>query len=127
MRKHWKKILILVQIIFFLFPAFSLALELDYPEIGGFEISLDMDLNELVAWFYYFIVGIAGLAAFGSLIWGGFLWLTSAGNASRISEAKERINSALWGLILILASYLILKAINPELVTLNLPSPLETL
>ena len=121
MRRHWKKILILIPIIFFLFPAFSLALELDYPKIGEFEISLEMKLNELVAWFYYFIVGIAGLAAFGALIWGGFLWLTSAGNANKISEARERINSALLGLILILASYLILKTINPELVILNFP------
>ena len=121
MRKYWKKILILIQIIFFLFPAFSFALELDYPEIGGFKIEEGMDLNKLIAWFYYFIVGIAGLAAFITLVWGGFLWLTSAGNASKISEAKERINSAFLGLMLILASYLILRAINPELVALNLP------
>jgi len=47
--------------------------------------------------------------------------LTSAGSPAKISEAKDRIGSAILGLIIILASFLILKVINPDLITLKLP------
>lgn len=123
-----KKYLLPIILMLFLFlPAISSASELnltyptiDIPGVGKVTLSLGMDLNRLVAWFYYFIVGIAGFAAFIMLVWGGFRWLTSAGNPAAISDAKDRIFSALLGLLIILASYLILKVINPELLMLNL-------
>ena len=120
-----KKFLTLILLILFLLlPLISLAseLELDYPRIGDIEIALGMDLNKLIAWFYYFIISIAGIAAFVMLIWGGIEWMTSAGNPTKIGEAKERINSAFLGLIIILSSYLILQAINPDLIMLRLPA-----
>ena len=110
-----------ILIIFLVFPAVSSALELTYPEISGLRIELGMDLNKLIAWFYYFIVGISGLAAFLMLVWGGFTWLTSAGSPTKILDAKDKITSAVLGLVIILSSYLILKVINPELTTLKLP------
>jgi len=122
MKKYLAEIIL---ILFLLLPTFSLALELSYPEIPGrpeLTPALGMHLNRLIAWFYYFIVGISGLAAFFMLVWGGFQWLTSAGSPSKISEAKDRITSAILGLIIILASFLILKVINPELITLKLPA-----
>ena len=99
----------------------DLCLELDYPVFGNFDLNIDQNLNQLIAWFYYFIVGISGFAAFLTLVRGGFQWLTSTGNTGKISEAKDLLNSAILGLVIILASFLILKVINPELTTLNLP------
>lgn len=96
-------------------------LQLCYPEMGGFRLTLNIDINKLVAWFYYFIVSIAGLAAFIMLVWAGFEWLTSVGDPAKISSAKDRIFSAFLGLVIILASYLILQVINPDLIMLNLP------
>jgi len=116
-----KKYLVsIILIMFLIFPSISLALELTYPEMGGYKIELGMDLNKLIAWFYYFIVGISGFATFIMLVWGGFQWLTSAGSPARISDAKDRISSAVLGLVIILASFLILKVINPELISLRL-------
>lgn len=131
MRKNFIKsyfsIIILISILFL--PAISSAseLELDYPEFGGYDLDEiweregKIDLNQLIAWFYYFIVGIAGLAAFTMLVWGGVQWLTSAGNPSKITSAKDRLTSALLGLLIILGSWLILQVINPDLTTLTLP------
>lgn len=108
-------------IIFLLWPAISISLELTYPKIAGIEIELEMKINELVAWGYYFLISIAGLAAFCMLIVGGFQYLTSGGSPIAISEAKDRIFHAILGLILIFCSYLILQIINPELLLLKLP------
>ncbi len=121
-----KKCLAKIILIILLLPKVSFALELRYPEFGGFnmeEIAADPinGLNKLIAWFYYFIVRVSGLAAFLMLVWGGFTWLTSTGNPTKISDAKDKITSAVLGLVIILASYLILKVINPELTTLKLP------
>ncbi len=130
-----KKYLFLILLSCFLFALTvsaadvpTIELNLDYPTFGGIDLNCEdsqvqcgQDLNQLVAWFYYFIVGIAGLAAFTMLVWGGFQWLTSAGNPARITDARDRIFKALLGLLLILASWLILQVINPELTMLKIP------
>lgn len=100
-------------------PVMVSALELNYPVINNITLESGMQLNELVGWLYSFIVGIAGLAAFVALVWGGVQWMTSGGSPSKIFEAKDRISSALLGLIIILMSYLILNTINPELTVLR--------
>jgi len=99
----------------------ELCLELDYPEFVGIDLNVNQNLNEMIAWFYYFIVGISGLASFIMLVWGGFQWLTSIGSPTKISDAKDKISSAILGLIIVLASFLILKVINPDFITLKLP------
>ena len=119
-----------IMILLLLLPVISLGLELNYPsfEIRGtrYELSLNTPLNQLVAWLYYFIVMISGFAAFLMLVWAGFQWMTSAGNPTKIGEAKDRLISAVLGLVLILASWLILNTINPELTLLKMPQLQET-
>lgn len=124
---------LIISISFLLLPSISLAvpcngvennLNFCYPSFGideGFTLTLNTNLNQLIAWFYYFIVGISGLAAFAMLVWGGVQWLTSAGSPSKITEAKDRITSALLGLLIILGSWLILQVINPELTIFKMP------
>lgn len=123
--------IILLSLLFL--PAISLAvlcngeengLNLCYPSFGpdGFTLTFGADLNQVVAWFYYFVVGISGLAAFVMLVVGGFRWLTSAGNPTTTSDAKDQITKALLGLLLILMSWIILQVINPDLTILTGPS-----
>ena len=120
-----KKFLAKIILLLLLFPGTSLALELTYPRVGPpgqeIDITLDMSLNKLIAWFYYFIIGIAGISAFIMLVWGGFTWLTSAGSTAKVSDARDRLKAAVLGIVIMLASFLILQAINPELTTLKLP------
>jgi len=133
-----KKILALIFLISFLvLPNISLSadplpLNLEYPcfspvgncpcepgEENCFDLNVMQNLNQIVAWFYYFIIGVAGLAAFVMLVTGGVKYLTSAGSPSAISDAKDQIKSALLGLLIILMSWLILQVINPDLTVLN--------
>jgi len=121
MRKY---LFLIILISFLLLPNLSLAINLNlkYPiPPGAPDINQEenQNLNQIVAWFYYFIIGIAGLAAFIMLIIGGFKWLTSAGNPAAISDAKDQITKALLGLLIILSSWLILQVINPELTILK--------
>lgn len=69
---------------------------------------------------YKFAVGIAGLLALGMIVAGGVYYTVSAGSSDKQKEAKDMITSALLGVGLLLGSYLILKTINPQIVTLDL-------
>ncbi|MEK7144047.1 MAG: hypothetical protein AAB820_01815, partial [Patescibacteria group bacterium] len=55
----------------------------------------------------------------GVIIYGAILYTISAGNASKQADAKEWITAAIWGLLLLLAAYLILWTINKDIVDLN--------
>ena len=69
---------------------------------------------------YKFAVGIAGLLALGMIVAGGVYYTVSAGSSDKQKEAKDMITSAVLGVALLLGSYLILKTINPQIVTLDL-------
>jgi len=132
-----QQLLTLFTLSVFLFGIFSLPCEAidlnnDYPVFGEININdnngdlpdPNQNLNQIIAWFYNLVVTISGFSAFYMLVLGGFTWLTS-GVAGKKSEAKDMINSALLGLLLILSSFLILRMINPDLTILKLPGELK--
>jgi len=95
-------------------------LNLCYPQFPGAPfLQIDMPLTQIIAWVYVFVVGISGLAAFIMIVWSGVQWMTSTGDPSKTSDAKDRIRNALLGLLLILASFVLLQTINPELTRLS--------
>jgi Type IV secretion system pilin len=75
----------------------------------------------LIANFYSFALVIAGVLAFGAIVYGGIKYATGRGNPSRESEGKSWITNALLGLLLLGAAYIILRTINPQLVSLQIP------
>jgi hypothetical protein len=74
-----------------------------------------------VADFYWFALIIGGVIAFGVVVYGGIKYMTSAGNPSGQSDAKEWIEAAILGILLLAGVYFILSVINPQLLNLNLP------
>ncbi len=69
----------------------------------------------LVNQIYRIAFGLVGACALGVLIYGAILW-TLSGAVSGKQDALEWIKAALWGLALLLAAFLILYTINPDLV-----------
>jgi hypothetical protein len=100
----------------FLFPNAVLAIALNQP-IGT--VSSVTDLSHYIRTFYTFFVTSAGILATVMIMFGGYRWITAAGNAQRIGEAKETIISAALGLVLALTSYIILNTINPDITALK--------
>lgn len=72
-------------------------------------------IAEMVRDIYKYAIGIVGILAAVVLMFGGVLWLVSAGNATRVGEAKAWIGASIIGLVLALTSYMILYQINPAL------------
>lgn len=70
----------------------------------GFAANLGAVLSTLLS----FVMGIAALAVFIYLIWGGIQWITSGGEKGKTEEARNKITSAVIGLIVLAASYALL-------------------
>lgn len=70
---------------------------------------------------YTYIISIAGVIALAALIIGGILYLTSAGEPEKLNKAKKQILAAFIGIIILFSSYLILRTINPDLVSFEMP------
>lgn len=91
-------------------------LEVEYPEFFGVKPkTIEEGLEVYGRYLFNLSVFITGIVLFISLIWGGIIYLISWGDPVKIKEAKERIVSAFFGVILLLSSYLILTTINPQL------------
>jgi len=68
---------------------------------------------------YNYLLAIGGVLAVIALMIGGIIWLVSAGNASRITQAKSWISGSLTGVLILLTSYILLYQINPDLIGLK--------
>ena len=75
-------------------------------------------LPDFIKYIYEWSLALGGLSIFIILVIAGIQYLTSTGNPGQITIAKERIKSAILGLILLLGSFLILNTINPILTSL---------
>lgn len=65
------------------------------------------DLKRTVVNILNWVLGIMALIAVVMIIWGGFTWLSAAGNEEKIEKAKKIIGAAVVGLIVILLAWAI--------------------
>jgi hypothetical protein len=94
---------------------------LSYPQVPGApQVAFNMSLPDLIKYIYLFAIGICGAVALASILLGAIKYIGAAGNPSKMGDAKEQIVQALFGVVILLSSYLILNTINPDLVDLNI-------
>lgn len=84
--------------------------------MGPSEIPEAKDFGDLIENIFTWALWLVGAAIFVNFLWAGLLWFTAAGRTGPIGQAKEKMTNALIGAIILLASYLILNTINPDLV-----------
>jgi hypothetical protein len=129
MKRFIQKMILLAVIIFVIdgikhlvFAAASATLT--YPAFTQAPSPADM-----VGQIYTYALSIAGALAIIRVVYGGIIYMISAGNTSKQSDARDIITSAIWGLVLLAGAYLLLNTINPEIVQLknpSLPAPTPT-
>jgi hypothetical protein len=106
-----------------LFPPFvsvahAITISMNLP---GTSTTASSTPGTFVANFYQFALMIGGVLAFGIIVYGGVKYMASAGNPSGQGDAKEWIQAALLGLLLLVGAYFILNVVNPQLTNLGLP------
>jgi hypothetical protein len=100
-------------------PSFADYTYTPMERIPGFE-SAATDFPNFLLSLYKFSIWIIGICALLMVTVGGFMYLVSAGNTSKMDTAKTLIKDAILGLIIALGAYFLLFTINPDLVNLNI-------
>ena len=62
------------------------------------------------------MLGVVGSLALLMFVYGGFLWMTSAGNTKQIDKGKDILTWAALGLVLIFTSYGLVKFVIKEVI-----------
>ncbi len=93
---------------------FTQILDKKYDEFGKPYLEVPF-LGQYIAAVYRYAVAIASIIAIVMIIVGGFELIISGGG-EMVQGAKTRIGNAVTGLVIALGSYVLLYAINPELV-----------
>jgi len=81
----------------------------DYAQnIGGGAFGT-ADLRDTIVSLVNVLLGFLGIIAVIIILWGGFKWMTAAGNEEQVGEARNMIIAGIIGLAIIIASFAISK------------------
>ena len=87
------------------------------PFVNGYQTG-QVSFCALLNGLFRLLIFIGGLLAVGSFVYAGVMYMTSEVVGIK-SKAKEGVQAAVWGLLILLASWIILNTINPQLLTCN--------
>jgi hypothetical protein len=126
--KHKRLLALLVVLGSFLFVTAALALETAWPkspfpngiDIMQLEKDKKLNLGEFIKYLYEWGIALGGVATFVAFVIAGFQYIISVGNPQMMKDSMDRVKSAIFGLILLLSSFVLLKTINPELTKFKL-------
>jgi len=89
-------------------PLIGLAQGLEYPpQFYGLPGTSSSKLSDVIEFIIMSALGVAGITAVLFLIYGGFRYITSAGNEEQAEAGKKAIQNSIIGLIVIILSYVI--------------------
>lgn len=75
--------------------------------VSGSAVFGSSNLSEIIAGVISVILGFLGVITVLIILWGGFIWMTAAGEPDKVDKAKKMIYSGIIGLVIIFAAYAI--------------------
>lgn len=86
---------------------------------GNGSLQTKVDLPGYIQYAFNLFIALAAVVAVYRIVWGGFKYMTSQAWQNK-NEGRETATHAIYGLLLILCSWLILRTINPKFVEIDL-------
>lgn len=74
-------------------------------------ISIEANPSEIIGYIIKSFLGIVGGLALMMTVWGGFQWLTSAGNPEKVKKGTSTMVWSIIGLIVVISSYVLVQTI----------------
>ena len=113
-----KKSLVITTMVFlFVLTAMPALATLDVGlEYGTYTGLGTKDLREGLMNIVNVLLGFLGIIAIIVILYGGFVWLVSAGNEEKVSQAKKIISAGIIGLVIIFVSYAIASFVITQLI-----------
>lgn len=81
------------------------------PEGGKVNLN-STNLGDIISQILPYIIGIAGLALFVMLIWGGITLMTAGGDPAKSKEGYGKISSGLIGFLIIFITYFVVQVVE---------------
>ncbi|MFZ5363865.1 MAG: Ig-like domain-containing protein [Patescibacteria group bacterium] len=88
-----------------LFVQVVLAQDFGLNEVGNEVALVEGDPRVIAARIVRVALGFLGVIALGIVLYGGFVWMTSAGNEEKIATAKKILTNGIIGLVIILMAF----------------------
>ena len=95
-------------------PALALETGLNYGTATGLGTR---DIREGAMAIVSVLLGFLGIVAIIIILYGGFVWLTAAGNEEKVAQAKKIISAGIIGLVIIFVSYALATFVIDQLIT----------
>lgn len=76
-----------------------------FQKSAGYEDAYDTTAAEIIATVIRAFIGLLGIIFVILIVYSGYNWMTAAGDAAKITKAKDTITRAIIGLIIVLAAY----------------------
>lgn len=113
--RNKKHLLVLALIIVASLVGLQASADVDISKISPLgQIPLTELITRIVRW----IIGIVGVLALVMFVYGGLMWMTSAGNMDQVKKGKDTVIWAVAGIALVFFSYsflsFIIKAITKQ-------------
>ncbi len=89
-------------------PALAVQTGLEYGTYTGLSTQ---DIRITIMKVVRIFLGLVGIIALIIILYGGFIWMTSAGNAEKIEQAKRILRNAIIGLVIIFSAFSIVSFI----------------
>lgn len=97
------------------------------PEGEGYRLCVPLpgqpdqvaNFGDYVKMIYQFALAIAGVVVFVRVVYGGVMYILSAGNIVEQKEARDIIFQAIYGLVLLFMAVIILYIVNPSLLVIG--------
>ena len=118
-KKHTLLLLLLAVSATFAYPAYAQYTPM--VRIPGLTASGSINLSMYLVGLYNFMVSIVGIVAVMMMIVGGMRYITAAGSSTAISDAKDIISNAVSGLVIAIFAWIIVAAINPDVLFIKKP------
>ena len=88
-----------------------------YSNIGDYNNSIPV----IVALIIQAFLGLLGVIFVVLIIYGGYLWMTARGNEQRVEKAKNTLQAAIIGLVIVISAYAITSFIGTQLQNAGAP------
>ncbi|HNW09122.1 MAG TPA: hypothetical protein PK619_02410 [bacterium] len=104
-------------------PTIALATDSGEPlENWGLDAAAEFGLGntglvETVTQIIQVLLGFLGILAVLLILWGGFIWMTAAGDDAKVDKAKKLIVSGIIGIVIIFSAYAIASFVITQIAT----------
>ena len=100
----------LVPVGYFLFASYAWAIETGLNKtanVAGFNTGTETGISSRIGAIIGIALSLVGVVFLVLIVYGGFMWMTSAGEKTRVEKAIQIIRDATIGLIIVVAGYII--------------------